>query len=260
MMTDEELLRYSRQILLPELDVDGQEKLRAATALIVGLGGLGSPVALYLAAAGVGRLILVDHDNVDLSNLQRQIAHQTDSIGSPKVESAATSARRLNPHCDIITVADKLDENNVRQWVQQSDVILDCSDNFAVRFLLNRISVELKKPLVSGAAIRLDGQLSVYDPRQEDSPCYRCLYEETGEEDMRCVTNGVLAPVVGIVGSIQATEALKILAGFGSTLVGRLLLLDAARMQFREIKLKRNPGCPVCGTEQQLEKDSRQAH
>lgn len=246
MMTDEELLRYSRQILLPELDVDGQEKLRASTALIVGLGGLGSPVVLYLAAAGVGRLILVDHDTVDLSNLQRQVAHQTDSIGSPKVESAAASARRLNPHCDIVTVAEKLDDNNATRWVQQADVIIDCSDNFAVRFLLNRISVQQKVPLVSGAAIRMDGQLSVFDPRLDASPCYRCLYEETGEEDLRCVTNGVLAPVVGIVGSIQATEALKVLAGFGSTLVGRLLLLDASNMQFREIKLKRNPHCPVC--------------
>ena len=247
MMTDEELLRYSRQILLPELDIDGQEKLRASTALIVGLGGLGSPVALYLAAAGVGRLILVDHDAVDLSNLQRQVAHQTDSVGMPKVESAAASARRLNPHCDIVTVAEKLDDANALHWVQQADVILDCSDNFAVRFLLNRICVQLRVPLVSGAAIRMDGQLSVYDPRQESSPCYRCLYDETGEEDMRCVTNGVLAPIVGIVGSIQATEALKLLAAFGTPLVGRLLVMDGMRMQFREIRLKRNPDCPVCG-------------
>lgn len=247
MMTDEELLRYSRQILLPQLDVEGQEKLRAATALIVGLGGLGSPVVLYLAAAGVGRLILVDHDAVDLSNLQRQIAHQTASIGKPKVESAAETARRLNPHCDIVTVTEKLDADNAQRWVSQSHVIVDCSDNFAVRFLLNRMSVQCKVPLVSGAAIGLDGQLSVYDPRLENSPCYRCLYDETGEEDMRCVSNGVLAPIVGIVGSIQATEAIKVLAGLGTTLVGRLLLLDGLRMQFREIRLNRNPACPVCG-------------
>ena len=247
MMTDEELLRYSRQILLPQLDVAGQEKLRAATALIVGLGGLGSPVSLYLAAAGVGRLILVDHDTVDLSNLQRQIAHVTDSIGMPKVESAAASVRRLNPHCDIVTVQEKLEADNGAHWVGQAQVIVDCSDNFAVRFLLNRLSVQLKVPLVSGAAIRMDGQLSVYDPRSASSPCYRCLYEEAGEEDMRCVNNGVLAPIVGIVGSIQATEALKVLAEFGSTLAGRLLLLDGLRMQFREIKLKKNPDCPVCG-------------
>jgi len=247
MMNDEELLRYSRQILLPELDVEGQEKLRAATALIVGLGGLGSPVVLYLAAAGVGRLILVDHDTVDLSNLQRQIAHQTSSVGSPKVESAADTARRLNPHCDIVTVREKLDATNAEAWVSQSDVIVDCSDNFAVRFLLNRVSVQCKVPLVSGAAIRMDGQLSVYDPRLDDSPCYRCLYDETGEEDMRCVTNGVLAPIVGIVGTIQATETLKVLAGMGTTLVGRLLVLDGMRMQFREIRLKKNQQCPVCG-------------
>lgn len=247
MMTDEELLRYSRQILLPQLDVEGQEKLRAATALVVGLGGLGSPVTLYLAAAGVGRLILVDHDKVDLSNLQRQIAHQTETIGQPKVESAAARARQLNPHCDIVTVVEKLDDSNAQKWAAQADVIVDCSDNFAVRFLLNRISVQLKVPLVSGAAIRMDGQLSVFDPRLESSPCYRCLYDETGDEDLRCVSNGVLAPIVGIVGSIQATEALKVLAGFGTPLVGRLLLLDGLRMQFREIKLNKNRNCPVCG-------------
>lgn len=247
MMTDEELLRYSRQILLPQLDVEGQEKLRASTALIVGAGGLGSPVLLYLAAAGVGRLIVVDHDTVDLSNLQRQIAHQTAAVGMAKVESAASSARQLNPHCQVDAVAEKLDASNAEYWVQQADVLVDCSDNFAVRFLLNRVSVKLKKPLVSGAAIRLDGQLSVYDPRLVDSPCYRCLYDETGEEDLRCVSNGVLAPIVGIVGSIQATEAIKVLTGMGAPLVGRLLLLDGMRMQFREIRLNKNPGCPVCG-------------
>jgi len=246
MMTDDELLRYSRQILLPELDVAGQEKLRAATALIVGAGGLGSPVILYLAAAGVGRLILVDHDVVDLSNLQRQIAHRTDSIGQPKVMSAAAMARQLNPHCEVITVAEQLDASNVDQWVPQADVIVDCSDNFAVRFLLNRASVQHRVPLVSGAAIRMDGQLSVYDPRQADSPCYRCLYDEIGNEDLRCVSNGVLAPIVGIVGSIQATETIKVLTGIGAPLVGRLLLLDGLRMQFREIRLNKNKNCPVC--------------
>jgi len=246
MMTDDELLRYSRQILLPELDVAGQEKLRASTALIVGAGGLGSPVILYLAAAGVGRLILVDHDVVDLSNLQRQIVHRTDSIGQSKVMSAATMARQLNPHCEVIAVAEQLDASNVEQWVPQADVIVDCSDNFAVRFLLNRASVQHRVPLVSGAAIRMDGQLSVYDPRQPDSPCYRCLYDETGNEDLRCVSNGVLAPIVGIVGSIQATETIKVLTGMGTPLVGRLLLLDGLRMQFREIRLNKNKSCPVC--------------
>lgn len=247
MMTDEELLRYSRQILLPQLDVDGQEKLRAATVLVMGLGGLGSPVSLYLAAAGVGRLILVDHDTVDLSNLQRQIVHETASVGRPKVESAAATLRRLNPHCEVIPVQQQLQDDNARPWVEQADVIVDCSDNFAVRFLLNRLSVQCRVPLVSGAAIRLDGQLSVYDPRNPQSPCYRCLYEETGEEDLRCVTNGVLAPIVGIVGAIQATEVIKLIAGFGAPLVGRLLLLDGQQMQFREIRLNKNPACPVCG-------------
>lgn len=249
MMTDDELLRYSRQILLPELDVAGQEKLRAATALIVGAGGLGSPVVLYLAAAGIGRLILVDHDVVDLSNLQRQIAHRTDTIGQAKVMSAATMARQLNPHCEVTTVAEQLAAGNVDQWLPQADVIVDCSDNFAVRFLLNRASVQHRIPLVSGAAIRMDGQLSVYDPRQADSPCYRCLYDETGNEDLRCVSNGVLAPIVGIVGSIQATETIKVLTGMGTPLVGRLLLLDGLRMQFREIRLNKNKSCPVCGAE-----------
>lgn len=249
MMTDEELLRYSRQILLPQLDVAGQEKLRAATVLIVGLGGLGSPVSLYLAAAGVGRLILVDHDTVDLSNLQRQIVHQTASINRAKVESAAEALRLLNPHCDVVPVQMQLTDDSARQWVEQADVVMDCSDNFAVRFLLNRLSVQCRVPLVSGAAIRLDGQLAVYDPRNGTSPCYRCLYDETGEEDLRCVTNGVLAPIVGIVGSIQATEAIKLLTGIGVPLVGRLLLLDGQQMQFREIRLNKNPACPVCGVE-----------
>lgn len=246
MMTDEELLRYSRQIMLPQLDVAGQEKLRAATVLIVGLGGLGSPVALYLAAAGVGRLILVDQDTVDLSNLQRQIIHQTASVDVAKVESAATAIRRLNPHCDLVLVQEKLVDENALPWVEQAQVILDCSDNFAIRFLLNRLSVQCKVPLVSGAAIQFDGQMSVYDPRCEGSPCYRCLYDETGEEDLRCSTNGVLAPIVGIVGSIQATEAIKLIAGIGTALVGRLLVLDGLHMQFREIRLRKNPACPVC--------------
>lgn len=246
MMTDDELLRYSRQILLPEFDVAGQEKLRSATVLVVGVGGLGSPVVLYLAAAGVGRLILVDHDVVDLSNLQRQIAHRTDSVGQAKVTSAAAMACQLNPHCEVMTVAEQLDASNVDQWVPQADVIVDCSDNFAVRFLLNRASVRHRVPLVSGAAIRMDGQLSVYDPRRTDSPCYRCLYDETGDEDLRCVNNGVLAPIVGVVGSIQATETIKVLTGIGTPLVGRLLLLDGSRMQFREIRLNKNKDCPVC--------------
>lgn len=246
MLTDEELLRYSRQIMLPELDIAGQEKLRNASVLIVGLGGLGSPVAMYLAAAGVGKLVLVDHDQVDLSNLQRQISHTTDRIGVDKVTSAATAIEQLNPGCQVDTVNAKLTEQNANGLVSACDVILDCSDNFAVRFLLNRMSVAHRKPLVSGAAIRLDGQVSVYDPRDSHSPCYRCLFDETGEEDLRCSSNGVLAPLVGIVGSIQATEAIKVITGVGEVLVGRLLIIDALTMQFRNVKLKPNERCPVC--------------
>lgn len=246
MLTDDELLRYSRQIMLPELDIAGQEALRQATVLVVGMGGLGSPVAMYLAAAGVGNLILVDHDQVDLSNLQRQIAHTTDRVGQDKVASAAAALGQLNPGCHVQTVTDKLTEQNADTLIASCDLIVDCSDNFAVRFLLNRMSVVHRKPLVSGAAIRLDGQLSVYDPRVADSPCYRCLFDETGEEDRRCATNGVLAPVVGVVGSIQAIEAIKVIVGFGETLVGRLLIFDALTMGFRKVKVKRNPDCPVC--------------
>lgn len=246
MLTDEELLRYSRQIMLPELDIAGQEKLQAAHVLVVGLGGLGSPVAMYLAAAGVGTLTLVDHDQVDLSNLQRQIAHTTDRIAMDKVASAALAISALNPHCQVEPLATRLTEDNADNLIAACDLIVDCSDNFSVRFLLNRVSVSLHKPLVSGAAIRLDGQVSVYDPRLDHSPCYRCLFEETGEEDRRCATNGVLAPVVGLIGSIQATEALKVITQVGEPLVGRLLILDALSMTMRNVKVKRNPECPVC--------------
>lgn len=247
MLSDEELLRFSRQIMLPELDVAGQEKLKAATVFIAGLGGLGSPVALYLAAAGVGKLILADHDQVDLSNLQRQIAHGNNDIGRLKVESAAESVRQLNPNCQVVVSSEKITEQNVRDHMLDPNVILDCSDNFQLRFLLNRISVEKKIPLVSGAAIRFDGQISVFDPRNDISPCYRCLFEEIGEEDETCTGNGVLAPVVGMLGCMQAIEAIKILARVGSTLMGRLLIVDALTMKMRDVKIKRNLNCPVCG-------------
>ena len=248
MLTDEELLRYSRQIMLPELDVAGQEKLRSASVLVVGLGGLGSPVAMYLAAAGVGKLVLVDHDQVDLSNLQRQISHTTDRIGEDKVASAAVTLKQLNPGCAVDAMKVRLSEGNADNLVSTCDVIVDCSDNFAVRFLLNKLSVKHNKPLVSGAAIRLDGQVSVYDPRDVRSPCYRCLFDETGEEDLRCSTNGVLAPLVGLVGSVQATEAIKVIADVGEPLVGRLLIIDALNMNFRSVKIKPNPNCPVCSS------------
>ncbi|MDY6921555.1 MAG: molybdopterin-synthase adenylyltransferase MoeB [Pseudomonadota bacterium] len=248
MFNDDELLRYSRQIMLPELDISGQEALRDASVLVVGLGGLGSPVALYLAAAGVGRLTLVDHDTVDLTNLQRQIAHTTQSIGTAKVESAATAVNALNGQCQVEAIASPLTAENGPGLVQRSQVIVDCSDNFSVRFLLNRLSRRHRVPLVSGAAIRWDGQLSVYDPRRPDSPCYHCLYQETGEEEeQRCATLGVLSPLVGLVGSLQAVETIKVVTGAGSTLVGRLLLVDALQMRFRELRLRRDRNCPVCG-------------
>ncbi len=248
MLTDEELLRYSRQIMLPEVDIAGQEKLRQATVFVAGVGGLGSPVALYLAAAGVGKLILADHDRVDLSNLQRQIAHATNDIDRLKAESAADSVKQLNPGCEVVVCNEKITEDNVREKVAGAQVIVDCCDNFGLRFLLNRISVEKGVPLVSGAAIRMDGQISVYDPRDEPSPCYHCLFDESGEQDQTCSANGVLSPLVGMVGSMQAIEAIKVIVGMGSTLVGRLMIVDALTMKFRDVKIKRNPQCVVCGS------------
>ncbi len=246
MFSDEELARYSRQILLPELDIEGQESLKSAHAVIVGLGGLGSPVAMYLAAAGVGELTLIDDDVVDLSNLQRQIIHTTETLAEPKVCSAQSQLAKLNPHCKVNAIQTRLTAENISQLCASVNVILDCSDNFGIRFLLNQFSVEQKIPLVSGAAVRFDGQVAVFDSRNVLSPCYRCLYEDTGEDDVRCVNNGVLAPVVGIVGTIQATETLKLLTGMGETLVGRLLLIDALAMRIRDIKLTKDPHCPVC--------------
>ena len=246
MLTEDELLRYSRQIMLPQVDIAGQEKLREATVLVVGVGGLGSPVAMYLAAAGVGKLVLVDQDQVDLSNLQRQIIHTTERIGVDKVESARATLDQLNSACEVETIAAQFCAENGDALVASCQVIVDCSDNFAVRFLLNRLSVQYQVPLVSGAAIRMEGQISVYDPGLSSSPCYHCLYQETGEEDQRCTTNGVLAPVVGVVGSIQATEAIKLIAGIGDTLVGRLLLVDFLTVEFRSIRLKKDAACPVC--------------
>lgn len=246
-MNDEQLLRYSRQLLLPGVDVDGQEKLLAAKVLVVGLGGLGCPAAMYLAAAGTGSLTLVDHDRVDLSNLQRQIAHTTASIGQFKVESAQAALLALNPTIQVKVHRDRLEGAALAAMVAGHDVVLDCTDNFATRFALNAASVKHKVPLVSGAAIRLEAQVSVFDPRREDSPCYRCLYSEDEEADMSCSHNGVIAPLVGIIGSLQALEAMKLIVGLGTALVGKLLLLDATYLQWRELKLRRNPHCPVCG-------------
>jgi len=245
-LTDDELLRYSRQVLLAQVDVAGQLKLKASRVLIVGLGGLGSPVALYLAAAGVGELHLADFDRVDLTNLQRQVVHDTHSVGQLKVESAAARLRAINPAAVLVTHPRALDADTLASAVGAVDLVLDCSDNFTTREAVNAACFAHGKPLVSGAAIRLEGQLSVFDPRRENSPCYHCLYGHGSDAELTCSEAGVLGPVVGLVGSLQALEALKLLAGFGEPLVGRLLLIDALTTRFRELKLKRDPGCPVC--------------
>ena len=247
MLTDDDLLRYSRQILLPQIDVPGQLRLQAARVLVVGLGGLGSPVALYLAAAGVGELHLADFDRVDLSNLQRQVMHDSASIGQAKVDSAMARLAALNPQVRLQAHRQALDENSLAAAVQAVDLVLDCSDNFATREAVNAACVAAGRPLVSGAAIRLEGQLAVFDPRRDDSPCYHCLYGHGGEEGLTCSEAGVVGPLVGLVGSLQALEALKLLAGFGEPLVGRLLLIDALGSRFRELRVKRDPGCSVCG-------------
>jgi adenylyltransferase/sulfurtransferase len=245
-MNDDQLLRYSRQLMLPQLDVPGQERLLQSHALIIGLGGLGSPVAMYLAAAGVGRLTLADFDTVDLSNLQRQIAHSQQDIGRAKVDSAADTVRALNPEIRLRTLNHKLSTEELHDLLQDVDVVIDASDNFATRFAINQACVDSGTALVSGAAIRLEGQVSVFLNDGSDAPCYRCLYHDAPEAEARCSDNGVLAPVVGIIGSIQATETIKLLAGLGDLLNGRLLTLDAASMAFREIRLRRDPACPVC--------------
>lgn len=247
MLSDGELLRYSRQILLAQVDIAGQLRLKEAKVLIVGLGGLGSPVALYLAAAGVGELHLADFDRVDLSNLQRQVLHDETLIGQTKVDSALQRLTALNPEVCLVPLREALDADSLAARIAAVDLVLDCSDNFTTRGAVNAACVATGRPLVSGAAIRLEGQLSVFDPRRADSPCYHCLYGEGSEAELSCSEAGVLGPVVGLVGSLQALEALKLLAGFGEPLIGRLLLVDAAGSRFRELRVKRDPGCPVCG-------------
>lgn len=244
-MNDDQLLRYSRQIMLPEVDLDGQEKLLNARVLIVGLGGLGSPVAMYLAAAGVGHLVLADFDEVDLSNLQRQIIHNNDRIGHNKAQSAAQTLRALNPEIEITCITSKLDAASLKELVASVDVVADCTDNFAIRFAINAACVAAKVPLVSGAAIRLEGQVAIFDSAN-NSPCYRCLYEEN-DDDLSCAANGVLAPLVGVIGSMQALETIKLIVSFGTNLAGRLLIFDARHSQWRELNLPRDPDCPVCG-------------
>lgn len=247
-MNDEQLLRYSRQIMLPQVDVAGQQRLLDSRVLIVGMGGLGSPVAMYLAAAGVGELVLADFDTVDLSNLQRQILHGSDDIGRPKVESARDTLQVLNPEVSVSTINERLEGEALAAQLRTVDLVVDATDNFATRFMLNDACVKARKPLVSGAAIRMEGQVSVFHNEREESPCYRCLYREEGEElAQTCSENGVLAPVVGIIGAVQATEALKVLLGIGDTLGGRLLLLDALTMEWRTLKLRKDQSCPACG-------------
>lgn len=244
-MNDEQLLRYSRQIMLPHVDLDGQEKLLSSRVLIIGIGGLGSPVAMYLAAAGIGHLVLVDDDEVDLSNLQRQIAHGTNDIGSSKVDSAEHTLHNLNPEINITCFDKRLNETELAEEVIAADVVIDGTDNFESRFALNAHCVKHRTPLISGAAIRMEGQVSVFN-KTPDSPCYRCLYKDEGELDATCSNNGVLSPVVGIIGSIQANEAIKVLLGIGECLDGKLLILDALQMEWRTLKLKKDPDCPVC--------------
>jgi len=246
-MDDKQLLRYSRHILLPQVGIEGQQRLLEARVFLIGLGGLGSPVAMYLAASGVGHLVLVDHDRVELSNLQRQIAHSTNAIGIDKVASAKQTLQALNPGVRITTFNKVLNADELTEQVQLADVVVDASDNFATRFALNRICVAQKKPLVSGAAIRMEGQVTTFRADQPDSPCYRCLYKDMDELAETCSETGVLAPVVGIIGSIQAVETLKVLTGAGQTLTGRLLILDAQTMEWRELRLRKDPDCPVCG-------------
>jgi adenylyltransferase/sulfurtransferase len=246
-LDDDALLRFSRQIMLPELDVAGQETLLNARAFIVGMGGLGSPAAMYLAAAGVGSLVIADDDDVELSNLQRQIVHDTDAIGDAKVASAARTLKRLNPAVALETVSTRLDAAGLEAEARRADVVLDATDNFTSRYAINDACWATGTPLVSGAAIRWEGQIAVFDPRRPDAPCYRCLYREGSDEALNCADNGVIAPLVGIVGTCQALEAIKLLCGIGETLTGYVLYFDALHMDWRKLRLSRDPECPTCG-------------
>jgi adenylyltransferase/sulfurtransferase len=245
-MNDDQLLRYSRQIMLPQVDVAGQEKLLGAHALVIGAGGLGSPAAIYLAAAGVGQLTIVDDDVVELSNLQRQILHHDADIGKQKTASARETLATINPEVTVTAIPERLQGENLESVISSVDVVLDCSDNFATRFAVNAACVKHRTPLVSGAAVRLEGQLAVFLPGKEDSPCYSCLYREGEEEDQTCSENGVLSPIVGIIGSLQAMEAIKVILALGETLSGRLVVFDAMTHEWRILKVPRDPDCPVC--------------
>jgi len=245
-MDNDKLLRYSRQMMLPEIDAEGQQRLADARVLIIGLGGLGSSSSVYLAAAGAGHLVLVDFDEVDISNLQRQIVHATKDIGRLKVDSAAEHLLELNPEIQVTKIDHKIENEELEEQIKSSTVVLDCSDNFQTRFAINDACVKHKIPLVSGAAIRFEAQVSVFDSRHENSPCYRCLYGSEAEVEQSCTANGVISPLLGIVGSIQACEAMKIIMQIGETLEGRLLLLDVMHMEWHTAKLNKDPKCPVC--------------
>ena len=248
-MNDNQLLRYSRHILLDELGVEGQRRLLAAHALVIGAGGLGSPVALYLGTAGVGTLTLIDHDAVDLTNLQRQVAHNLSRLGQPKAQSAAQSVHAINPEVNVIALHERAQGDRLDALVAAADVVLDCTDNFKTRHDVNAACVKHRKPLVSGAAIGFDGQISVYDTRMPNAPCYACLFPpDSAFEETRCAVMGVFAPLVGIIGTMQAAEALKLLTGVGRSLAGRLQMLDAREMEWSEVRLARQPHCPVCAS------------
>lgn len=245
-MTDDELLRYSRQIMLPQLGVEGQAKLHAASVLIVGAGGLGCPAAMYLAAAGVGQIKLIDDDVVELSNLQRQLAHGMGDIGIAKVESLRAALININPDCRAEAIQQRITESEFVESVSAVDAVLDCTDNFETRFAINRVCVKTKTPLVIAAALRFEGQLMVYDPTIENCPCYQCVYPEVGDEEQRCSETGVISPLVGIIGSMQALETIKLLTGVGETLTNRLQLYDGLSAQWREMKTVVDPQCPAC--------------
>ena len=247
-MTDDQLLRYSRHILLDEVGIEGQERILAAHALIIGAGGLGSPAALYLGSAGVGHLTLVDHDVVDLTNLQRQIAHTQDRVGQPKVASAAQAVRAINPEAQLTCIQERADAALLDTLVPRATVVLDCSDNYTTRQAVNAACVRHGKPLVAGAVIRFDAQITVVDPRDATAPCYACIFDPQARfEEVACSTMGVFAPLVGVVGAVQAAEALKLVAGVGHSLAGRLLMLDGRSMEWSSLRTARNPACPVCG-------------
>lgn len=248
-MNDEQLLRYSRHILLPQIGIEGQGRLLASRALVIGAGGLGSPIALYLASAGVGAITLCDDEAVDLTNLQRQIVHRTEAVGRKKVDSARATLAAINPEVKVAGLAERVDAQRIEALARDHDVVLDGSDNFATRHAVNRACVKLGKPLVSGAAVRFDGQVAVFDLRSPGSGCYACLFPESGEaEDVRCAVMGVFAPLTGIVGATQAMEALKLLAGIGESLSGKLLLLDAKKADWRTVRVNKDPACTVCAT------------